>query len=117
MVAPMTNEPGRWCRLIPAVIAGLPETPAVFEVASLVRNVLLIGQAAGSLRERLTSLIQTQDKLPPSSGGYYFRYELAPDESAALTERLAAYKAGHGGLVPPGNRGALPTVAAARRAA
>jgi hypothetical protein len=116
MLAPMISEPGRWCRLIPAVIAGLPETPAVFEVGSLVRNVLFIGRAEGSLRERMTSLIQTQEKLPPSSGGYYFRYELASDEEDALGKRLTAYQDGHSGLLPPANR-AVVTPVAARRAA
>jgi hypothetical protein len=117
MIAPMFSEPGRWCRLIPAVIAGLPETPGVFEVGSLVRNVLFIGRADGSLRERMTSLIQTQEKLPPSSGGYYFRYELATDEEDALGKRLSAYQDGHAGLLPPANRAVLPTVTPRRAAA
>jgi hypothetical protein len=112
----MISEPGRWCRLIPAVIAGLPETPAVFAVASLVRNVLYIGRADGSLRERITTLAQTQEKLPPSSGGYYFRYELATDEEDALGKRLTAYQDGHAGLLPPVNRGAGPAIAARRAA-
>ncbi len=113
----MTPEPGRWCRLIPATIADLPNAAGVFEVANLVRNVLYIARAEGSLRDRLSTVMQTQEKLPPSAGGYYFRYEITADEDASLSSRLSAYRLCHSDMLPPANRSGRLLHAVSRHAA
>jgi hypothetical protein len=103
------TEPGRWNRMIPEVIATLPESPGVFEVANLVRTVLFVGHAEGAMRRHLTVLLQqAQTRLPPAVGGYFFRYELTTDEEPRVAERLASYRATHGDSLPPGNCGPIP---------
>ena len=97
-------KPDDWQPLTPEVIAALPESPAVFEVANLVRTVLYVDRAHGKLRERLTSLWQDPTKLPVRPGGHYFRYELNAREEEALQMRLAAYRKRHRGVLPPINR-------------
>ncbi len=98
----MLPEPGRWCRLIPETIAALPDAPAVFEIANLVRTVVYIGQAT-SLREELTLLAQSQYRFPPSPGGYYFRFEVTAAQDEAVAARFAAYRVRHGDALPPSN--------------
>jgi len=98
----MFIKPDDWQPLTPEVIASLPESPAVFEVANLVRTVLFIDRAHGKLRERLTTLWQDPTKLPVRPGGHYFRYELTAREEESLQKRLATYRKRH--------RGALPTI-------
>jgi len=97
-------KPDDWQPLTPEVIAALPESPAVFEVANLVRTVLYMDRAHGKLRERLTSLWQDPTKLPVRPGGHYFRYELTAREDEALQKRQAAYRKRHRGMLPPINR-------------
>lgn len=97
-----------WRRLTPDAIADLPEESAVFEVANLVRNVQYIGVAQGNLRTRLGGLTREQTKLPVMPGGYYFRYETTAQEDEALSSRLTAYRDGHAGSLPLGNRESLP---------
>ena len=114
---PMNQEPSRWRRLTPAAIAALPEAAAIFEVANLVRTVKFIGSAGGNLRARLTAF-QTQAKLRPSPGGYFFRYEAATREDDVLASRLSTYRAAHRGLLPVANTGTTaPLRVASRRAA
>ena len=113
----MNQEPNGWRRLTPAAIAALPEAAAVFEVANLVRTVKYIGSAGGNLRTRL-SAFQTQAKLRPSPGGYFFRYETAAREDDLLARRLSAYRTAHRGLLPVANTGTTaPLRVASRRAA
>src|SRR5262249_58473979 len=95
----MNQEPSRWRRLTPAVVAALPEAAAVFEVANLVRTVKYIGSAGGNLPARLSAL-QTQAKLKPSPGGYFFRYETAAREDDPLARPVSAYPAAHPGPLP-----------------
>jgi hypothetical protein len=114
----MNTEMIGWRPLSPEVIADLPEEPAVFEVATLVRTVHYIGSADGNLRSRLAALIQDPAKLRPSSGGYYFRYERVAHEEEVLSRRLSSYSAGHRGRVPVGNCEGAPALrVASRRAA
>ena len=114
----MIANPNRWRRLNPAMVSDLPEGAAVFEIANLVRTVHLIGAAEGNLRAQLLSFVGPNSALPPSPGGYYFRYELATAEKDALAERLAAFQAGHRGQLPTLNRGTKrPLRIASRRAA
>jgi hypothetical protein len=114
----MNTEYIGWRRLTPETLGDLPECAAVFEVANLVRNIQLIGRAEGSLRTRLSTLVREHTVLPAIAGGYYFRYETAEQEDAALDARLAAYRKTHCGLLPVGNQGtARPLRVASRRAA
>ena len=96
----MFAKPDDWQPLTPEVIAALPESPAVFEVANLVRTVLFIDRAQGKLRERLTTLWQDPTRLPVRPGGHYFRYELSAREEETLQKRLAAYRKRHRGALP-----------------
>jgi hypothetical protein len=41
--------------------------------------------------------------LPVSTGGYYVRLALTPDEETALAECVASYRASHAGRLPAGN--------------
>jgi len=93
-----------WKPLTLDTVAEVPETPAVFEVGSLVRTVLYIAAAQGNLRARLNQLIQESQQLPPTSGGYYFRYRVAGQEDQALTDLISSYRSRHGGLLPVANR-------------
>ena len=114
----MIANSNRWRRLNPAMVADLPEEGAVFEIANLVRTVHLIAGADGNLRARLTSLLGPSSTLPPSAGGYYFRYETAAVEKEALDGRLTAFQTAHRGLLPMLNRGTTRALRlAARRAA
>lgn len=89
----------------------------MFEIANLVRTVLFIGRADGSLRERLTAFVQEHPALAPTPSGFYFRYELVAAEEEAITSRLDAYRAGHGGLLPPAHREPPPALRVAPRRA
>jgi hypothetical protein len=111
----MNTESSVWRRLSPDTIAEVPEAGGVFELANLVRTVHYIGSGGGNLRARLASWAQEQTKLTPQPGGYYVRYEPATKEDEALTQRLDAYRAGHGGLLPVGNRGGSPVLRVASR--
>jgi hypothetical protein len=114
----MSLTPGRWWPLTPEIVADLPEGAGIFEVSNLVRTVLYIGRAEGSLRTRLAVLAHPNPTLPRLAGGYYFRYELGASEEDLHTARLAEYCAGHRGHVPPGNQErARPLRVASLRAA
>jgi len=115
----MEVAPGRWLPLNPETIEALPDAPGVFEIATLVRNVVQIGAGDGSLRQRIQCLGGMPTHLPACVGGYYVRFELTPSEEQALEARLGDYRRRHAGTLPPGNRhdaGPLP-LRAARRAA
>lgn len=99
----MDLHPSPWRPLVREALDTVPQAPGVFEVANLVRNVRIIDTAAGNLRERLTPYAEWQTKLPPSPGGYYFRYLRVEHERDALNASLDAYRDSHGGLVPPMN--------------
>ena len=103
-----TTDNISWRRFTLEIIGELPEGPAVFEIANLVRTVQYIG-SADNLRERLTTYWQ---ELRPSPGGYYFRFH-EPQKAGeeALATHLASYRAAHGGLLPNGNALASPVAA------
>jgi len=106
-----------WRRFTPDIIAELPEAAGVFEVGNLVRTVLYIGAADGNLRSRLTALSIEQSRLPASTGGYFFRYELTGHEQETVATRLATFREHHGGQLPAGNREAPRTLRLAARSA
>jgi hypothetical protein len=100
----MRSEVDRWVPFNADAAAVVPDGPGVFEVANLVRNILYIGCADGSLRTRLNSLFQPGNPLPSAPGGYYVRYEQTANEAEAFAHRMMSYRSGHAGRVPPGNR-------------
>jgi hypothetical protein len=103
----MVVEPGRWCPLTLETIGRLPAAAGVFELATLVRNVVYIGRAAGSLRERLTQMARADGPLLPRvTGGYYFRYTSAPDEDAAFEALIAEHQRRRGTAGTPSHRAA-----------
>jgi hypothetical protein len=99
----MAVEPGRWQKLNPSTIESVPEVPGIFEIGNLVRTVLFIGRADGSLRRRLGGLGAVPENVPASAGGYYVRWAIVEDEEGALAERQAVHRAQHDGSLPPGN--------------
>jgi hypothetical protein len=99
----MAVEPGRWQKLNPSTIESVPEAPGIFEIANLVRTVLYIGRAEGSLRRRLEGLGAVPENVPASAGGYYVRWAIVDDEETALAERQGRHQALHDGRLPPGN--------------
>lgn len=113
----MDVAPGRWIRLNPDNVATLPDEAGIFEVANLVRNVVFIGRAEGSLRQRLATLAQAGNPLPASIGGYYVRVIPTATEETALAERLAEWATRHGGRVPVGNAERRPALRLAQREA
>lgn len=100
----MRLDTGTWRRLSVDTLAALPEEPAVFEIASLVRTVLYIGAAEGNLRARLGTVLREPGRLPQVAGGYWVRWESVAAEDDVLARRLAAFRDAHHGAVPPGNR-------------
>jgi hypothetical protein len=99
----MDRHPSPWRPLVPEALSTIPEAAGVFEVANLVRSVRFIDAGAGNLRERLAPFAEWQTKLPPSPGGYYFRYLRVDHEREALSASLTAYRENHRGLPPPMN--------------
>ena len=99
----MALEAGRWLKLNPGTIESVPASAGVFEIGNLVRSVLYIGRGDGNLRTRLESLGAVPANVPASSGGYYVRYWVSPDEEVAVIERQTAHRTEHDGHLPPGN--------------
>jgi len=99
----MDRQPSPWQPLVREALTTVPEASGVFELANLVRSIRFINAAEGNLRERLSLLTEWQSKLPPSPGGYYFRYLRVDQEQKALNATLDAYRDSHGGLTPPMN--------------
>jgi hypothetical protein len=102
-LGPMQHDSGRWLPLTPETIAQLPELPAVFEIANLVRTVLYIGRAEGNLRGRLSTLAVDLILFPQTPGGYYVRYACGGAEEETLHGWLERYRTRHGGRLPLGN--------------
>jgi len=99
----MSVAPPGWCKLSHASIEALPDSPGIFEIATLVRSVVLIGRAGGSLRRRLRDLGPIPPNLPLTTGGYYVRAFMAPNEDTAYQERLRDFRSRHDGALPCGN--------------
>lgn len=100
----MQAPAGKWLKLTPENLGAVPNAAGVFEVANLVRTVLIIERGEGRLRERIQGLSRMSAVLPAMVGGHYFRFELARPEDEALERRLRTYRAQHRGCLPPGNQ-------------
>ena len=89
-----------WKPLVAAEIALLPESPGVFEIATLVRTVLFIG-AAESLLSTLTTHVAGPGALHARAGSLYFRYATSDDADRVQVELLSRYCERHAGSLPP----------------
>jgi len=103
-----------WRPLVPAQITDAPETPGVFEIATLVRTLLHVGAASESLALTLTRYVETPGHLQAHTGGLYFRYASVHDPEPLQTTLLDAYRERHGGLLPPAQEASDPPRSALR---
>ncbi len=85
----MTIAFSAWHPLVEAEVAALPDSPGVFEVATLVRTVLFIGAAPESLVATLTRQLDAPGTLHAHGGRLYFRC-YATEESERDAERASA---------------------------
>jgi hypothetical protein len=97
----MTIAFSQWKPLVAAEIALLPESPGVFEIATLVRNVLFIGAASESLARTLATHLNGPGMLHARAGSLYFRHAPADDADRVQVELLSRYCERHGGSLPP----------------
>lgn len=89
-----------WYPLTAASIRTLPDEPAVYELGTLVRSVLLIGAAdRGLLRAALAGHLRPQGLQHPP-GAIYFRYMITPEPAEQATARLDHYRRTHCGRAP-----------------
>lgn len=87
-----------WRRITSAQLETLPEAPGVFELASLVRNVLMIGADRGG---GLRSTVQTTlDDPRLRTVARYLRFELSSDPVAKAGQMLSDYRTAHRGELP-----------------
>ena len=93
-----------WSRLAPDTVEKVPAKTGVYELATLVRNVMFIGRTAGNdlrscLHDEMTDP-RTQDR----QRSLYFRYEETPSEDQRHRELLDEYARDHSGKLPPLNQ-------------
>jgi hypothetical protein len=98
-----------WKPLVAAEIARLPESPGVFEIATLVRNVLFIGAATDSLTSTLTSHVVRPGAVHARAGSLYFRYAPIDDADRVQVELLSRYCEQHAGSLPPAQSTSVPS--------
>jgi hypothetical protein len=95
----MTIDPSGWQVLRPGSLEELPAVPGVFELGNLVRNVLLVGGESGrSLREVVREALSAPGIALQAR---CLRFSVTDDPQAAVQARLADYRAGHAGSLPP----------------
>jgi hypothetical protein len=87
-----------WKPLDATEVTGLPEAPGVFEIATLVRNVLFIGSATESLASTLQSQLESPAVPHARAGRLYFRYAATDEAERLQAELLARYRDRHGAL-------------------
>lgn len=97
----MTPAFSTWKPLESGETTLLPDSPGVFEIATLVRNVLFIGLAAESLATTIGAHLDAPATLHARVGRLYFRF--APTEEAGRVhgELLLQYRERHADLLPP----------------
>jgi len=97
----MTHAFSTWKPLDAGEVTLLPDSPGVFEIATLVRNVLFIGAASESLATTLASQLDTPAAVHARVGRLYFRYASVEESEQAQAELLARYRDRHAGTLPP----------------
>lgn len=91
----------RWRVITPALLAELPEQPGIFEVGNLVRSILFIGAASGSLAEEIRRILVEPRML---SRAHCIRFEAIDEAEEVAQQRLAAYRREHAGALPYAQR-------------
>jgi hypothetical protein len=107
----MSSKPidfSTWRPLVPGEIGAIPESPGVFEIATLVRTLLHVGAATESLLGTLTNYLESPHPVQSHTGGLYFRYAAEPDPDRLQAELLDAYRTRHSGVLPPAQEGPAP---------
>ena len=90
-----------WRPLFPSELETIPAVPGVFELATLVRTVLLIGAAPESLTTTLGDYAGAPGLIPRSAGRVYFRWRTADEPEILQSDLLEQYRRAHGGSLPP----------------
>ncbi len=98
-----------WKPLDAIELSGLPETPGVFEIATLVRNVLFIGSATESLASTLASHLDSPAVPHARAGRLYFRYAATEEAERLQADLLAQYRERHAGTLPAAQTSAAPS--------
>src|SRR4051812_19203497 len=88
-----------WRPLSVAEIEKVPESPGVYDLATLVRTILFIGAAPESLSTELGHHVGSARLV--RSGSLYFRFRAIDDAVNLQSEILADYTARHNGALPP----------------
>src|SRR5262249_40683546 len=88
-----------WLPLTARTVDDPPDTPAVFELANLVRNVMCIGGSPiRGLRSEITAALGNPGL---RSAARYIRFELTGEPAIRAEEILAEYRRTHRGEPPP----------------
>ena len=109
-MAPFTG----WRPLVETELAGVPESPGVFEIGTLVRSLLLVGSAGDSLAASLGYYASSPGQLHQHVGRLYFRYVPSEEPDRLQTEVLSGYRERHGGALPPAQATPPPAPRGAR---
>jgi hypothetical protein len=72
----------------------------VFEIATLVRNVLFVGAAPESLATTRASPLEAPTMLHAGAGRLYFRYAATEEAERLQSELLAQFRERHAGTLP-----------------
>ncbi|HEY2387766.1 MAG TPA: hypothetical protein VGK30_12455 [Candidatus Binatia bacterium] len=97
-----------WRPLDAVEVSALPSVPGVFEIATLVRNVLFIGVATESLATTLQTHLDSSAVPNARAGRLYFRYVASDDVERLQAELLAQYRERHAGTLPAAQTTAAP---------
>lgn len=105
----MTVALSAWRPLVEAEVAALPDSPGVFEIATLVRTVLFIGAAPESLIATLTRQLDAPAALHAHGGCLYFRSCATENAEQVQAALLQSYRELHGGALPPAQTSPPPS--------
>lgn len=89
-----------WRPLLPSETAAVPPCPGVFELATLVRTVVLIGLARDSLVATLDRFVGSPAPVTSKSGRLYFRFRPCEEPEQLQGELLEEHRRTHSGALP-----------------
>ena len=115
---PEAHEPvpfSAWRPLLPSETAAAPPCPGVFELATLVRTVVLIGLAQESLVAALDRFVGSPAPVTSKSGRLYFRFRPCEAPEQVQGDLLEAHRRTHGGALPAAQDPAAETPLVAER--
>lgn len=88
-----------WHPIGPGAMDGLPDSPGVFVLGTMVRSILLVGIAEE--RGLRVTVGEAVARGPLAHRARCFRFEACPDPRARQAELLDEYRRAHGGVLPP----------------